>query len=255
MSRDHLARSAAAIVRVAQSALFAEEQAMRRGVLQKLDPRTKIATHLILIALASFVRDWRPLALMLGFGIVVAFVSRLDLGELAFRVWLPVFVVAASIMLPSLFFVRGAERAAWLVILRAEVSATFAVLLVLTTPWTRLLAGMRALGVPAVVVAVIGMTYRYLFVLLATAQEMLEARASRTVGTLGWRRRAQMIGGAAGVLLGKTMALSNEIYSAMEARGFRGEFPLLDRLRFGRVDAAAVVAYLCCAAATALLIW
>ena len=57
--------------------------------------------------------------------------------------------------------------------------ATLAFLLILTTPWPYVLKAMRTLGVPVVVVAMLGMTHRYIFVLLQTATQMFEARRSR----------------------------------------------------------------------------
>ena len=57
------------------------------------------------------------------------------------------------------------------------------------------LKALRVLRVPVVVVVVLGMTYRYILLLLEIAHEMFEARRSRTVspataptGGARWRR-------------------------------------------------------------------
>ena len=77
---------------------------------------------------------------------------------------------------------------------RAETAATLSALLVLTTPWPWVLKALRTFRCPMVLVAILGMTYRYIFVILQTAFEMFESRKSRTVGVLE-PRRAPAAGG------------------------------------------------------------
>ncbi|MBK7600130.1 MAG: hypothetical protein IPJ07_17055 [Acidobacteria bacterium] len=68
---------------------------------------------------------------------------------------------------------------------RVETSVTLSLLLVLCTPWTTVLKALRVLCVPAVFIVILGMTYRYIFLLLQKSREMLEARQSRMVGGIG----------------------------------------------------------------------
>ena len=91
-----------------------------------------------------------------------------------------------------------------------------------------MLKALRTLRVPVVFVVVLGMTCRYIFLMLETAHEMFESRKSRAVGELGPGDRRRLAVASAGVLLSKTMQLSGEVYLAMQARGFRGEVYVLD---------------------------
>jgi energy-coupling factor transporter transmembrane protein EcfT len=126
--------------------------------------------------------------------------------------------------------VQGVRSAAFL-IGRAETSATFALLLILSTPWSHVLKAMRSLGVPVVVVAILGMTHRYIFLLLHTAAQMFEARRSRIVCPLSGVGQRKMVIATAGVLLGKAFQLSSDVHMAMVSRGYRGEVHLLDDFR------------------------
>jgi energy-coupling factor transporter transmembrane protein EcfT len=72
------------------------------------------------------------------------------------------------------------------------------------------------------------MTHRYLFLLVETAGQMLEARRARVVGYLDAREQRHLIAASAGVLLDKTLHLGRDVHSAMQARGFRGEVFLLE---------------------------
>ena len=85
-----------------------------------------------------------------------------------------------------------------------------------------------------VFVVILGMTCRYILLMLETAHEMFESRKSRTVGAASRADQRRMAVSSAGVLLGKTFQLSGEVYLAMQARGFRGEVYLLDDFRMTR---------------------
>ena len=127
-------------------------------------------------------------------------------------------------------------------------TATLAALLVLTTPWAQGLQALRVLRVPRVAVAILGMTHRYIYLLLGLARDYFEARRTRLVGRLDPAGRRQLAAGTAGVLLGRSLALSSEVYLAMQSRGFRGEAYLLQPPRFRGRDLAALMGFVAVAA-------
>ena len=92
------------------------------------------------------------------------------------------------------------------------------------------------LRLPVAIVVVLGMTYRYIFLLVDSARDMLEARRSRMVGRLPGPDRRRLAAAIVGVLMSKTMQLSGDVYSAMLSRGFRGEVYLLDDFRSTALD-------------------
>jgi len=109
-------------------------------------------------------------------------------------------------------------------------------LLILSTPWTHVLKALRNLGVPVVVVAILGMTYRYIFLLLQTATQLFEARRSRIVASMNGQQQRQMVTAALGVLLGKAFQLGADVHLAMLSRGYRGEVHLLHDFQTRRRD-------------------
>jgi energy-coupling factor transporter transmembrane protein EcfT len=80
------------------------------------------------------------------------------------------------------------------------------------------------------------MAYRYIFLLLESARDMLESRRSRMVGELKGPDRRRLAASSVGVLMSKTLQLSGDVYSAMLARGFRGEVAMLDDFRTASLD-------------------
>ena len=113
------------------------------------------------------------------------------------------------------------------VLIKSWTSVTAAVLLTSTTPALALLSALRSLKLPAILVSVVMLMYRYLFVIVDETQRMLRARAARSAasgsgsgGSVIWR--AKTAGGMAGSLFIRTLDRSERIYMAMLARGFDG---------------------------------
>jgi cobalt ECF transporter T component CbiQ len=182
----------------------------------------------------------------------LAFLSHVPLKTLLVRVWLAVLGFTGLIALPAIFLTPGVAlthvpvvdwpitmqgvRSAAFLVLRAETAGTYSLLLILCTPWVQVLKSLRFFRVPAVFVLILGMTYRYLFLLLQTAEEMFEARRARLVGVLQPSDRRRLLTGTAGVLLDKSLQLSSEVHAAMQARGYRGEVHLLEDIRMLPAD-------------------
>jgi cobalt/nickel transport system permease protein len=216
------------LLQAIQDAFFAEDMALRSGLLQRLDPRVKLAglAALLVSAVASR-RLWLLIALFL-LAVILAIVSRIPLRLLALRVWLPVLAFTGAIALPALLLTPHGSKSAAFLILRAETAASLAFLLLLSTLWNRLLYAFHFFRVPALVVGVLAMTYRYIFLFLETARTMLEARQTRLVGPLEPAQQRRLAVSSVGVLLNRTFQLGGEVHTAMLARGFRGELRLLD---------------------------
>ena len=113
---------------------------------------------------------------------------------------------------------------------------TLTAILSLTTAWNSVLKALRTLRVPIVAVVLLGMTYRYIFLLLQTAQEMMWARKARLISPLQGREARHLMAASAGVLLSRTVAMSRDIHLAMQSRGYRGEVYLLEDFHWRGAD-------------------
>lgn len=242
-----------------QQVLFGEDVAGAGGLLQRIDPRVKIVSLLVLLVVAGLSHSMITLAVMYAMTLVLAGTSALPISFFIKRVWLfvPIFtgiaVLPATLSIitpgdvvltlwhwngtPQGFTAQGLEAAAR-VVCRVAVSISLVVLLTLTTPWVRLLAALRSLGVPKIFILIVGMAYRYIFLLLGSVTDMYQARQARTPGTPKHDRTARaFVGASVGALLGKASQLSEEVHHAMVARGFRGDAKTLDTGTFRLVDA------------------
>lgn len=224
--------------------LMAEELASRPGFLQNLDPRVKLAGLVALMIAAVAVQRISALVVLLLGSMVLAVSSRIRIRILATRVWIAVFPFNALVMIPVILLVPGGWMIALRLLLRVECTATFALLLVMSTEWSRILRALRFFRVPAVAVVILSVTYRYFFYLLKSAQEMLEARESRMVGPLHGAESRRLAAASIGVLLSRSLQLSAEVHGAMLSRGFRGEIYLLDELAVRTRDWVYLVLFL-----------
>lgn len=243
-ARGFAERSLSTFVRVMSHALESEELARSSGLLQGTDPRVKVVGLLLLIIAAVVSRRIIIISGIFAIAVILALLSHVPVRTLAKRVWLGVLLFTGTIALPALFVTPGeviarvpllgwgitlqGTRTSAFLVARTETAATLCVLLVLCTPWPHVLKALRTLGTPVVLVVIFGMTYRYIFVLLESAREMFESRRSRTIGVLTGSERRRIAEATAGVLMSKSLQLSQDVYLAMQSRGYTGEVRLVD---------------------------
>jgi len=221
----------------------------RPSLVHALDPRVKLTLTVAFIFTCALtpVNAWAVYILL--FSILLAGEILSDLGVAYFLkrsiLALP-FVLAA---LPLIFTVEGTPLASlslgpWTLTVSAAgverflgngvkswLSLQAAILMSSTMPFPDLLLAMRSLKVPRLLVAVVGLMWRYLFVLADEALRLLRARAARSGqsdqpgfkpgGSLTWR--AKVTGGMAGNLFLRGFERSDRIYMAMLSRGYDGE--------------------------------
>jgi cobalt ECF transporter T component CbiQ len=268
MSKGVIAKTLHEFTDALERTLVSEDSAHGHGLLQSLDPRVKLVGLLALVVAASLSRKLSVLGVLFALGIVLALASRLSPFSLARTVWLVAFGFTCMIAGPAVFLVPGQVlyqlpqgslaiseqglHGALLLIVRVETAMTLSALLVLTTPWMQLLKALRALAAPVEVIALLAMTHRYIVLLMETANAMFESRQSRMVGRLNGREQRRLMVNTGGVLLGKTMEMGNQVFQAMQSRGFRGEVKLLTDFRLRTQDYVAIPGFAIAVAAAIL---
>ena len=262
---------------VMRQAIFSEDVAAEDGVLQHLEPRVKLVSLLLALVAAALIRHLPVLLAMYLGTLALAGVSKVSLSFFVKRVWLFIPIFTGIVVLPATLSIVTPGRvvlslghwwfgqqigvtaqglgAGGLIVTRVAVSISLVVLLTLTTPWNRLLAALRALLVPRIFVAVLGMCYRYIFYLLNAVTDMYTARKARSVGGAvrargpqGSRSGRSFVAATAGALFGKANALSEEVHMAMTARGYTGNVSTISQRRVRAMDLALGVAVVAAAA-------
>lgn len=267
LRHSHIEKTLGDLSGALKQTLFAEEIARKPGLLQALDPRVKLVGALALLLAISLSHNLVVIAGLYLLSLPVALASQVSIGFYLKRVWVFMPFFTGIVALPAIFNVftpgqplltlvdvasprlylaitlPGVMSAAFLVI-RVGASVSIAVLLILTTRWSPLLKSLRVLRVPQSFVLILGMTYRYIYVFLTAANDMFLARKSRMVGQLSPAEDRRLLAAGMGTLLARSYELSDEVYLAMQSRGFRGEVQVMDSLSFGRLDWIWLAAFL-----------
>jgi cobalt/nickel transport system permease protein len=254
--------------RALSHALMSEEIARRCGLLQALDPRVRVIGLFVMVLAVTLSRRITVVLALFLMVVMIAIFSRVSIGLLAMRVWLVALAFTGVIALPAVFITPGTPIATFasgslritaqgvatavLLIARVETAMTFTTLLILCTPWTHVLKALRSFRIPQEVIAMLAITHRYVFLLVETANQMFESRQSRTVGRLPRVDRRRMTARTAGVLLSKSIDLSNDVYLAMQSRGFQGDIRILSDFHMKSWDYAGLLAFLC---ASGIAVW
>jgi cobalt/nickel transport system permease protein len=225
--------------------MFGQDIAESPGLLQRIDPRMKLISLLVLLLAAAVVRNIPVLLAVYALTLVVASLSAVPVWFFVKRVWLFVPIFTGIVVLPATLSIitpgdivvplwtwhgepvgitAQGLQAAGLIVSRVALSISLVVLLTLTTPWVELLAALRSLRVPRMFVLIVGMAYRYIFLLLGSVTDMYESRRARQVGAVKHDSASRaFVSSTVGALLSKSHQLSEEVHQAMISRGFGGD--------------------------------
>jgi cobalt ECF transporter T component CbiQ len=256
------------ITEALERALFAEEISGKAGFFQSLDPRVKVLAVLAFLIAVSFSRSLFVIAVIYLLTLGCALFSSIPADLFIKRVWLALPFFTGMIILPALFITPGPALVQFpfglaitstglisslFLLLRVSSSVSLTLLMILTTPWNTVLSALTVLHVPDVFILILGMTYRYIYLLLHTANDMFLSRKSRVVGKVDAAEDRRMLAAISGTLLSKSLNMSSEVYLAMQSRGFRGSIITLKPFKMKSRDWIWLVAFLAIAVAAIIL--
>jgi len=188
--------------------------------IHRLPAALKLAAALVLVVMVVLLPPDRLsfLGAIAVFLFAVAGLSRIPWRFLVLRlILLEPFVLGVAILA---LFQPGGWRLFLFLVAKCTLCLLTMVLLSNTTPFSDLLRVLKAARVPALLVTILSLMYRYLFVLVDETQRMRRARMSRTFTprrTRAWHALATVLG----QLFIRTTERAERIYGAMCARGWK----------------------------------
>lgn len=138
---------------------------------------------------------------------------------------------------------RQGQAATALLLVKAFGGLCCLYMLSLSTPMYEITSFLRRVHVPAVLVELTVLIYRYIFVLLSSLHTMTAAAHARQ-GYRTYRNMWRSFGGIASNLLACSFARVSRNFDAMEARGYDGEMRFLERIQRPKIWQVAGVAVL-----------
>ena len=220
----------------------------------RLDARTKIVLALLFVVLVVTTPPTHLLTFVIYAGLLlwIAALSRLPLPPLLKRALMVLpFSAVVAIGLP---FVHGGKTVLFLgmslsvtgiwmfvgVAVKSMLGAVALILLVSTTPFSRLLDGLRRLGMPAIFVDMLALTYRYIHILIEETTRLRRAALARGYDPK-WLSQAVIVGRLIGNLFIRSYERAERVYGAMQLRGYNGQMPDAESATFSLPEGLVLV--------------
>ena len=244
------------IVTLLKESVSRDEIAREKGLLQACDPRFKLVSVAVLLASALVARNAKELGALYLVIIALALLSSVRVSFFLKRTLFFIPIFSLFIVLPAIFgFVTPGKPvvsfnllsldititeqglgSASILLLRILDSVSLAILLVLTTQQHKILKVLRVFRVPQLFVMTMGMTWRYIYLLLDIVQNSFLAIRSRVGYITSAKTGRRIIGANMGNLWLKSWRLQNQVYDAKISRGYAGEPKVLDEFNAHAVD-------------------
>ena len=204
----------------------------------RLDPRTKSILAFLFVVLEVSAPPQHLLSFVIYAGLLLwtTALSRVPVGPVLRRAMMV--LPFSALVAAGLPFVRGGETIVvggihlsvtglWILAgatIKSMLGVVALILLVATTPFSRLLEGLRQLGLPMMFVDLLALTYRYLHVLIDEATRLRRAAIARGYAPR-WLPQAVIVGRLIGNLFIRSYERAERIYGAMRLRGYTGQIP------------------------------
>lgn len=265
--KDFLEKTFKGIFSFFREAILSEEYAREKGLLQSIDPRVKIATMALFLVVVTLVQQIPLLIGLYLLTLVLVSFSKIKIRLIIARVWFFIPLFTGVIALPAIFnvFVPGEAlfilkkfqgpislgpihfpkeiaitrqgiTTATIFVMRVATSVSIVVLLTLTTRWLSLLKALRIFKVPQAFLFIMGMTYRYIHLLLRYVEDTHLARKSRTIKKSGARAGQRFVASRVGGVLKRSLDMAEKVYMAMLSRGFTGSVKTIEEFQMKKTD-------------------
>jgi cobalt/nickel transport system permease protein len=233
-----------------------ERIAVRKGFLQHRDARFKCLAAALLLCAVLISKSVAELSVLYTAIICLALASSIGLLYFLERTMLFIPIFSLFIVIPAIFnavtpgeplvsfklfawdlsITRQGVDSAIIFFMRVLDSVSVAVLLVLTTRQQVLLRTLRVFRVPQLFVMTMGMSYRYIFLLLDVIQKTFVAIKSRVGYVSSTKQGRSLVASHMAGLWLRSYRLHSQVYDAMLARGYSGEAFVLDEFSARAAD-------------------
>jgi len=224
-----------------------DNEARSDGWLQCLHPLAKLVVTIVyLVVLVSFPKyQVAGVLLMAVYPITLCILGDVSVSLMWRRIWIVLLLVCfVGLFNPFIdhtplirigsFTLTGGMVSFFTLMIKGCLAVMAAYLLMLTATMETLCHALRKIYVPAVLVTVLMLIYRYLIVFLHEVEHMTQAYALRAPGQRGLN--IKVWGSMIGQLLLRSIDRAETVYGSMTLRGFQGEFFTERPQRISHID-------------------
>lgn len=194
----------------------------------KLNVFTKLISTLVFIIFMSLSKSF---TFVLICGIIDLFIINLFSIEeikIILKIGTAAAVVTFVLFLPAIFL--GYGNNAFFVSLKVLLTVLAGNMFAFSTQWNDIIRSFKRFHVPDIFIFVMDITIKYIIVLSEFALDMVYALKLRSIGKA--KNSSASLTGIMGTLFLKSKDMSEELYGAMECRGFTGEYRLYSKFGF-----------------------
>lgn len=215
------------------------------NIVYKLDPLAKIIGSLIIIVMLSLSKN-NTYTYLIG-AVVLGILTILDgddiVALLKISIIVPLFTLI--MLIPSIIFMNN-FNSSLILVLKIFITIILINILSHTSNWHSITKSLKSLFVPDIFILVFDITLRYIFLLGEFSLDMLCSLKLKSVGVNKEKRNSLLR--IMGNLFLKSKTMGEDMYSAMECRGFTGEYKSISKINFKIID------YLYCLLSLAILL-
>jgi cobalt/nickel transport system permease protein len=239
-----------------------ELYAQGSSILHRWEPRCKFVALMVMMFLFAQFQSigWALFGLIISYSMLLClqlpfkiFMKRVSQIQLIF---IPCFLIlpfTASGSLQTFYGIQFSSDGVWMAVLfyiRAVSVVALSMVLIYSTPMSRLFHAAERLMIPSVIVQIAVLTYRYLFSLSwewANVRNALKSRGFVNKASLPvYKTYANVIAAS----LVRSLERTDRVYNAMKCRGYQGQICLMHNQHVQLMD---WVIFLCCTGTAATL--
>ncbi|MGB4587817.1 MAG: energy-coupling factor transporter transmembrane component T [Clostridiaceae bacterium] len=215
-----------------------KSQEIEANQLYRVDPLLKVVLTFLLVILLSLSNSFSFIIVVSVYLLVVLSLLDAEIIIRIFRISTIVALFTFIMLVPALILGSGGN----IIMLTGKVFTTVAAINILsrTTKWNEITGALSFFHVPDLFILVLDIAIKYILMLGEYALSMLYSLKMRSVGKN--RRKYTSLSGIAGTMFLKSREMAEDMYSAMECRGFTGEYKSHRSFRLALADYGFILA-------------
>lgn len=201
-----------------------------------INPAIKLASTILLILLISLSQRHEFVFIIDVYLLIV--VSLLGAKEIRYilKIGLLAAFFSFIILLPSIIL---GNKNGFTIVIKVLTTITALNILTSTTSWNDITSSLKLFRIPDIFILVLDITMKYILILGEFSLNMLYALKLKSIGKSSSKNSS--LSGIMGTMFIKSKDMAEEMYSAMECRGFTGEYNTGKKYKFGSFDIIFVI--------------
>lgn len=198
----------------------------------EINALVKLSSTFVFIILISLSKSFTFVLIINIFILVLINFLSIDEIKYILKISLVVGIFTFIILLPSIFLGYGNNSLK--ITLKVLASVISVNILACTTRWNDLTSVLKVVHVPDMFIFVLDITIKYILILGEFSLNMLYSLKLRSLGKSN--NKGTSLSGVIGTMFIKSKEMADEMYGAMECRGFTGEYIIYNRLKLKLLD-------------------